>query len=685
MRRVVWFGVSLAMLAGAFGCPAPPGSGDGEPVGIAPGLVITVLGVTIPADLRPEVRFTIEDEEGNPLPSSALDDGRFILARLDPGDTGDTPSFVSYTTTTENPDGVPGSGDEAIHATYDSARLSGITSNGDGTFTYKFATALPPGFPAAQTHQLGGQFAREFIVDGQRYVDNPIFRFVPSGGAASQRAIVATNTCVDCHVQFDVHGGARREVQLCIMCHSPQSTDAQSGNTVNFPDLIHQIHRGEDLPSVLQGEPFQIIGFANSVNDYSDVIYPQDVRNCMSCHEPVEAVQADFYKTKPTMAGCASCHNRTWFGDPDATPAGFADHTGGMHVNNQLCAQCHVPDRPGVSPIVPAHVLPTESDAAEGLVLAVIDAMTTAAALGKQDSVQLTIDFTATNNAGEGIADIGVLDTVAATVAYPATEYENFIRETINGGGGPQGTLVNNGGGAYSYTFANPIPAMDVTYAVAMEGRREFEFRDMILDEGTKTNGQLLFTIDGSTPMPRRQIVSDEKCAQCHRELRAHGELRTGVDYCVMCHNVNLTDALRRPMDQFPPESVHFKNMIHQIHMGEDLETEFTVFGFGSTPNDFTEVRFPAPQQACAVCHLPGTTAVPLPVEALPTVVATPQSPEPPNVIPETRAACTSCHDGLLPNVHAMVNTSMDGIESCAVCHGADSAFAVNLVHALTP
>src|SRR5581483_10579379 len=55
-----------------------------------------------------------------------------------------------------------------------------------GTYTYTFATVLPPGFPASETHTVGAQVERAF--GGQTLVANPIFDFVPSGGPSPPRA-----------------------------------------------------------------------------------------------------------------------------------------------------------------------------------------------------------------------------------------------------------------------------------------------------------------------------------------------------------------------------------------------------------------------------------------------------------------------------------------------------------------
>ncbi|HPO16661.1 MAG TPA: hypothetical protein PLI09_24705 [Candidatus Hydrogenedentes bacterium] len=81
--------------------------------------------------------------------------------------------------------------------------------------------------------------------------------------------------------------------------------------------------------------------------------------------------------------------------------------------------------------------------------------------------------------------------------------------------------------------------------------------------------------------------------------------------------------------------------------------------------------------------------SLPVAPEALPTVITTEatdtEGESTTNILPE-RAACTSCHDSLLVDIHAVLNTSDDNtVETCSVCHGASADFAVSTVHALAP
>ena len=78
--------------------------------------------------------------------------------------------------------------------------------------------------------------------------------------------------------------------------------------------------------------------------------------------------------------------------------------------------------------------------------------------------------------------------------------------------GGPAGALVNNGDGSYLYTFLEELPAGSTeTFSVAMEGRRKISFREMLSDQGTSTNGQILFTLDAGPPLERRSVVDEAR------------------------------------------------------------------------------------------------------------------------------------------------------------------------------
>jgi len=59
---------------------------------------------------------------------------------------------------------------------------------------------------------------------------------------------------------------------------------------------------------VQAGTPYVIIGNQQSVHDYSEILYPMDVRNCTSCH-PAEAAQGHVWYSEPSRAACGACHD----------------------------------------------------------------------------------------------------------------------------------------------------------------------------------------------------------------------------------------------------------------------------------------------------------------------------------------------------------------------------------------
>jgi len=658
------------------------GEGEGEPIIIpggqlAPGLNVQINKVVIPADLKPEVTFTATDDKGNLVARSEISDVRFILAYLTPGQNGSTNRFTSYTTSIEDPDKVPNSGDEAVQATYDSVRLNGLSQNSDGAMLYKFARALPAAYNKSLTHQLGGQLTRVYAINGQSYPANPVFDFCPDGAAVSElRQIAGTATCNNCHTRLGLHGGNRREIQLCILCHTPQTTDANTGNTVDMPVLIHKIHMGEQLPSVAAGQPYRIIGFGNSVNDYSTVAFPQDIRHCTACHDSAQAPQADTYLKKPTRAGCGSCHDRTWFGKKDQTPEGYHNHPFNFEQpDDSGCAVCHIPSGEDLPAILESHLTPTESPEAPGLEIQIVPN----GVVANPEDGTLSVTFTAKYGNGSPITAVTtdpVLQRLGFVVAWPASDYQNSVSESIRSSGAMPGTLDSNTSdtGAYTYTFnAKPPTGTGDIFGIAATGRVAFEFKGEEHEQGVKSNSLTFFTLDGSQAEPRRDVVADVKCNKCHYDLRAHGEQRVGVGLCVMCHRPNASAA-----EGDTAVTINLKDMLHRFHTGENLENPYAIGSF-----DANEVRFPGDRRQCTICHDSGTQLAPLPEGVLPTVVKSGET-----VVSETqptRAACTSCHDGVLPNVHAILATSPppDNIETCEICHGLDAEFAVATVHTM--
>ncbi|MCX5757756.1 MAG: OmcA/MtrC family decaheme c-type cytochrome, partial [Candidatus Hydrogenedentes bacterium] len=513
--------------------------------------------------------------------------------------------------------------------------------------------------------------------DNMTYYSNPLFTFRPDGQpVTATREIVKTEVCNGCHTTMAFHGGGRRETGLCILCHTTQSTDAGTGNILDLPQMIHKIHSGKTLPSVVGGTPYQIIGHGNTVNDYSDVGFPQDVRDCAVCHNG--AAQSDVYLTKPTLEGCGSCHDRTWFGDATLTPAGYTNHPIAQE-DNTMCAGCHpaTGNNASIPSLNRVHVTPEQSSSAPGLNLAIVSVTPNPADGTLQTVVHVT------NGAGQPITALSQLTRLAVTVAYPASDYQTeFSERMIASGTSTVPGVVDASdaaNGNYGYTFKKTLPTgTSQTFALGVEGRSTFTIGT---DPATHTqapteNPIVFFTTDGSTPVPRRDVVDEANCLKCHFKLELHGGSRVSVPYCLFCHNSTLTAGTDDP----PAESVHFDVLVHKIHRAENLTQPYVIGSLNAN-----EVTFPGLVQECTICHLDGTVDLPLPAEATPTIITlTAGPPATTETVLPTRAACTACHDDPVVDTHATVmGDAATGAESCAVCHDATAPFSAAVSHAL--
>jgi OmcA/MtrC family decaheme c-type cytochrome len=260
--------------------------------------------------------------------------------------------------------------------------------------------------------------------------------------------------------------------------------------------------------------------------------------------------------------------------------------------------------------------------------------------------------------------------------AGPTTDYAGYVQEDAR-------QAQCSPEGACFWTFSRALPAdAKGTFAIYVEG-----YKNETILAGTQKQttardaGENIvhyFTTDGSKTEPRKQVVSEMKCNNCHGELAFHGDQRTTVEGCVVCHNPNTTDAARRPTaNLLPAQSVDFKTMIHRLHSGHELEHEYTVYGNGNVAHDFTKFGYPGDRRDCNACHVGNSQQLPLRPGMLPV-----QDPRQliPVMMPET-AACTSCHSSRAAKSHALANTTVLG-ESCAACHGPNADRSVDRVHA---
>lgn len=655
---------------GEMGPPGPQGEPGSAFFAPGPGLTANILGMEMVAG-QPVVTITLHDAIGVPLTPAHLEGWGFMLAQI----VLDEETGLSHyqNLILAEVQGQPYSmNGETIEPALTVADQPQADSKGTwnevnapaGIYTYTFGNELTLAFDPNLTTTIAAYLYR----NGRSDVANTAFTFLPAGGEPGlTREVVTIAACNACHNRLAFHGGTRQDTQLCITCHTNQNIDPETGNLLDFRVMVHRIHRGEFLPSVESGEPYQIIGYRQSSHDYSDVAWPQDVRNCTTCH--TGGADSANYKTQPQVAVCTACHD-------NVNPVTGQNHSGGARADGS-CANCHVPEGNEFdASITGAHTIPTKSTQIAGFN---IEILSLAAAAGESP----VIDFRITNSAGEVIDPLEA-DSLRVTVAGPTSDYVSVTRETIYASSSPDvvPALEDLGDGVFRYQLAYTVPAGDSgTIAIGMEGYRNETIEGY--DDPVRVasfNPVAYASLTGGEPQPRRQVVDVTKCNQCHNDLAIHGGSRKNPEYCVLCHNTTNSDIEVRPESELPPTSIHFKVLIHSIHIGEDRNRDsYIVYGFRGSLHDFTDLRFPGFADDCETCHLPGTYTLPLPAGVQPTIVL--QDGEIVSSTLPVTAACTSCHDSTEALGHVRLQTTENGIETCSVCHGANRDADVGEVH----
>jgi OmcA/MtrC family decaheme c-type cytochrome len=629
---------------------------------VRPGLTMKVTSASIAADGTIKASIALTDPKGLGLDRLGVTTPgavsvSFLVAYLPKGKT----QYVSYITRAVT---SPITGNTATQATGDSGGTWETT--GDGQYTYTFKTKAPSGYDRTATHSIGIYGNRNLSeFDLPTNYDDDVFNFVPDGSpVVNVRDVVRTATCNNCHDQLAAHGGSRRSAGLCVMCHTPQTTDPDTGNTVDMPVMVHKIHMGDQLPSVVAGKPYQIIGFNQSVADYSTVAFPADPRRCNACHDG-SASQANNY-LKANRAACGACHDNVNFATGE-------NHVNLPQVSDNQCTTCHTPEGELEfdASIKGAHTIPTFSRELAGVQFQLFTVENVGA--GKKP----IITFSIKQKDGTPILP-SKMTRLSFILAGPNTDYvalpAGYVSESAISAAQCNSDATNCW---YSFNTALPADAKG-SWTIGVEGRVDRKIypgttlEQTVRDAGV--NKEIAFSVDGSKVVARRTVVATENCNKCHAFLSAHGGTRNRTDHCVLCHDPVHTDS------STPARTIDFRVLVHKIHTGENLEAPYK---WGST--DFAEVRYPAlspsgeggDRRNCAMCHVNSSEQLPLAAGHAkvndPSAYFNPLGP--------ATAACLSCHTSVDAASHALINTSTLG-ESCTVCHGSSADFSVSRIHA---
>ena len=684
--------------AGEAGVPGAPGvqgpAGDAGVMGAegrvpANGLTLTILDVNVAADRTVRVHFNMQDNRRQSLPPTETDLLGFSASEVVLTSARAPDRYRAFTTcaaAAPHPEVQQPCMDWAVRAT--TVATSQLTDRRDGTWEFRMTAPLPSTYDPTHTLSIASQARRQGIfASDPASITNGVFDVVPAGGTpVSVMPISQTSGCNNCHGQLNAHGGTRTDVRLCVRCHTAELADPDTGMNLDFRTLIHKIHRGRTLPSVVAGGSLRVVGFNGAVTDWSHLRYPQDLRNCNACHNEgaTDAPDASRWATQPSHAVCTSCHDDVYFGTGTA-PAGAFVHPGGISTTTE-CATCH--RETGFIGTFPTGIRTVhqtlDQRTAAPTIAATIESVTNGAP-GRSP----TVNFTLTDRAGTPITN--AVNPPPATTTPSATLNGAITRVTFNLNGNtvpdyalfpalngaavgatPVGTLTNLGAGHYQYTFPATVvlPATAAgTWAVGIEARRiEYIAPTTRVPTAALANHGVFnpvsyFSTDGSTIAPRRRVIEVTRCNACHQQVMAHGNNRQNPDYCVFCHTANGVD--NRPVLNGGPQTVDFQAMIHRIHMGADLPSvraggQLSYWGSATSHSDFTDVEFPQSPSNCVACHATGTNET-------------------------TRArVCTSCHDDASTAAHAQLNTTAGGVEACNTCHGPGRLYSVSAMHPLT-
>ncbi len=643
---------------GEQGTQGPPGESAFIP---GAGLNVTILNAIIPADRKPVVTFNLTDGAGVPVKVSDLDSNgiRFLIAVIEEDSATGLTSYKSYVTSTASGKNYTVDStekeptlSEATQATYENkGSFSEISA---GMYTYTFETTLPADYNASATHVIG-IFAYK---NSREDVSDAIHTFVPDGSQVTvTRLISKTETCNVCHEPLALHGGVRQEFTLCLLCHTPQTTDPETGNTVDFKVLIHKIHNGADLPSVENGTSYYIVGHNQHVYNFSVVKWPQDVRNCQKCHT---GPQGDNYKLAPSRDACGSCHDDVDFATGD-------NHDGGQQTTDSVCSSCHpsgdIETDHEIEPwpfefLVELSMTPPANAeyyvAGEApLVTVVIRNASTGGVIDPNTIANGTWSRGYLYVSGPRENTRPVLTTAALSGNY--TFYaENDLRVNVT----DVDPRITRSTTNITYQLADVANVTSGTYTLFVEVKR-----------GTELGGWAILNFQIGTSTVDPFIATN--CMDCHGDNRQHPEffaVEYNTDICKSCHDYErqvpgeLGWSFTGGWNGFGAGPIVRK--VHGVHYGSSLDyPEDLVFPILRNAFDFSHVTFPQDVRNCDKCHSETEDWMEEP----------------------SRLACLACHDSDVAVTHAKLMTddptpndpwSGDETESCPVCHGAERDFS---------
>ena len=621
----------------------------------------TITGVTVASP--PVVDFTVTDANGNPAMGIAEDVLAFTFAKLvpntDPTINGGLPYWQSYLNQVEvdNPDTGDHVLPQAVEATSEGCAVDTLVEIADGEYqctlttdvvnvTDPIAVAWEPNL----THRMGMEIRLQGPGETPLAPDNPVFDFVPDGGAGSgvTREIADTLNCNGCHLELAQHGGPRKSVEYCVTCHNPGTVDQDTGESMDMAYLAHSIHMGED-----RAVPFVVWGFTEIFGsgrfDASNITYPQAKTYCETCHEAsMTHPDGDNWNADATAKTCGGCHAAGLVAqnfDPVTGQAEYLfDHAAAMADNgfsavaeDGACGSCHLGNISTAGPPLAIHSRirgddRARAEAGDNFVFEILSATAT----GPGETPVVTFQVTDGQGNAYDILNDPEFDSANsaalnlyvqwATDAYYGGDetglvlgarqlddlsIEDIQTLTFRDSGYPyrmrlgaiKDAAVDNMDGTFSVTFFRALP-MDITgdVAIGLGGHPGWEYTDA---DGVTDFDQAATVSAVFYPGDARQAAVDSaQCNTCHKRIMQHGRNRNGnIEICLLCHNGDTAVCDENPdingacPDGVAQEGYGFGLMIHSIH------TKSTTWLGGA----FKDITYPQNAANCDTCHKAGT------------------------------------------------------------------------------
>jgi hypothetical protein len=546
--------------------------------------------------------------------------------------------------------------------------LQGVSDEEPGTYTVALYAVLADD-PLEQTFEL------ENIQIETAEVESPV---------------VEAEKCASCHQgaangQFYLHhvdpghlptGSPSIDsvpVATCKSCHNNEGYASFTGvisdpvSDERTPDNIiirvHGVHMGEELNNT-----FNTDQDAGKFADYTEVVFPADVRNCDRCHVD------ERWKTEPSQQACGTCHDDTWFGSPSSMPSNYVKLHEGGSAPDTSCSLCHTSNE--------------------------VDALSVPAVHATDLSTEYTVDLDLSDPAadthyvaGESpTLTITIIDNTSGEPVNPSTITEaDWSRFRLQVSGPKEDTMPvlttaaadHSKSGSTSYIYndlrVRTSPANEDPKLTRTSTNLVYELDDVTgLEAGTyqmfvqirhvnspSSLNVLSFLVETDEEEP--EIATN--CVDCHGDTNMHGSypFSEAPGLCKNCHDYE------RQLDNnggwsdsnwgFGAQPI--VKRVHGIHYGAYLDKPGDVHEPGS---DWDGIIFPQDVRNCVKCHSENDM----------------WTEEP------SRLACLACHDSDDAQTHADLQTSDptpnepwngDEVETCVVCHGEEREFAPKIVH----